>query len=136
VSIKSKDLFDPPKTRSDNIIDALAKASSVLAEQMEAAGIVAFTKSGNTPIHIAKYRPNMPIIALTSDTEVAKSMSIVWGVTSIVFEMDESVIENFDLLSQILIKNEIFNLNDCIVIVAGLSKDDFNRYNFLKVYNL
>lgn len=134
--LKSEDFYNPPKVKSENIIDALAKASCVLAEQMEASGIVALTKSGDTAIHIAKYRPKLPIIALTSDLEVAKNMSIVWGIYSFVNDINQNEMNNFDFISDILLKCKILKKDDYVVLVAGLSDADFYNYNLLKVYQI
>lgn len=135
-SSRSNDFYNPPKVKSENIIDALAKASCVLAEQMEASGIVALTKSGDTAIHIAKYRPKLPIIALTTSLEVATNMSIVWGVNSFVDETNQNEMNNFDFISEILLKCKIFKKGDYVVLVAGLSDVDFYSYNLLKVYQI
>ncbi|MCX7880481.1 MAG: pyruvate kinase [Ignavibacteria bacterium] len=68
------------------IYDAVARASCVLSEQIDADGIIALTKNGFTPINLAKYRPKSPIIALTDSVDVIRKLSYVWGVDGFIFQ--------------------------------------------------
>lgn len=64
-------------TASDNMQrDAIAFAAVQLAEQMEATAIIAETRSGATATNIARYRPNMPIISVTSEPRSAQQLSL------------------------------------------------------------
>lgn len=53
-----------------------------LAENIAATAIVAETKSGATALQIAARRPDIPLIAVTSDEVVARQLAIVYGVKS------------------------------------------------------
>ncbi len=55
---------------------AVAAAAATLADAIEAAAIVAFTSSGTTAARIARKRPNVPILAATSDTAVSRRLSL------------------------------------------------------------
>jgi len=45
--------------------------------------IIAATDSGYTVRMISKYRPNLPIIAMTSSLRTARELNLVWGVRTI-----------------------------------------------------
>ncbi|HPW56519.1 MAG: pyruvate kinase [Thermoanaerobaculaceae bacterium] len=64
----------------DPVGDAVAMAASRAAEQLDAAALVCFTQSGRTARLVARYRPRTPILALTSDPDVARTLALVWGV--------------------------------------------------------
>lgn len=61
--------------------DMVASASSHLAQRIGANAIISITSSGSSAIKMARNRPTMPIIAVTHDESVARSLTIVWGVT-------------------------------------------------------
>ncbi len=63
---------------------AIALATHTIAETVELAAVVAFTQSGYTARLVSKSRPPVPIFALTPSEEVARRVSLYWGVTPIV----------------------------------------------------
>lgn len=64
--------------------DAISAAAVQLAEQLKVNAIVAETKSGATATNIASYRPNMPIIAVTSDRRAAQQLALNYANRSFV----------------------------------------------------
>src|SRR5690606_12914454 len=52
---------------SPDVSEAVAAAACTLADNVRAAAIVATTRSGATAIHIARFRPRAPILALSPD---------------------------------------------------------------------
>jgi pyruvate kinase len=55
-----------------------------MARQLEAALIIVVTDSGRTALAVGNRRPPAPILALTHTERVARSLSLCWGVTSVV----------------------------------------------------
>ncbi len=64
--------------------DAISAAAVKLAEQLGVDAIVAETKSGATATNIAGYRPNLPIISVTSDRRAAQQLSLNYANASFV----------------------------------------------------
>lgn len=62
------------------VADAVARAAVVAAGEVGAVAIVCFTTSGRTARLVARHRPAVPILALTPDPAVARSLALVWGV--------------------------------------------------------
>ncbi len=56
--------------------DAISGAAVHLAEQLGVDAIIAETKSGATATNIAVYRPNMPIISVTSEARAAQQLAL------------------------------------------------------------
>ena len=50
------------------------------AHSLRAAAIVAFTQSGSTAIRVSKYRPSVPVLALTPSKSVSGRLLLYWGV--------------------------------------------------------
>lgn len=63
------------KTRGD----AISSAAVSLADQLGASAIVAETKSGATAAKIAANRPNLPIIAVTSEPRSAQQLALSYA---------------------------------------------------------
>jgi pyruvate kinase len=66
-----------------SVAQAVAANAAGLAENLEAAAIVAFTASGATASRIARERPRIPTIAVTPDIGTSRRACLLWGVQSI-----------------------------------------------------
>lgn len=60
-------------------LDAIAAAAVKLAEQLGVVAIIAKTKTGITAQAIAAYRPNLPIVSVTSDVQTAQALALRYG---------------------------------------------------------
>ena len=56
--------------------DSISLAAVQIAERLGAAAIIVETKSGATATNIAKHRPNLPIISVSSDVKTAQHLSL------------------------------------------------------------
>ena len=69
----------------------LVKSAVVMAEELQAAAILVFTIRGNMARHTAWMRPrHSPIYAICEAQAVADSLTLNWGVTSIVIAFDHA----------------------------------------------
>ena len=64
--------------------DAIAEATRDVADTLGASVICAWTASGATGLRIARERPKSSILALTPNVEIARRLTIAWGVHSVV----------------------------------------------------
>ena len=60
-------------------LDAIAAAAVKLSEQLKVTAIIAKTKTGTTAYAIAAYRPNLPIISVTSDIKTAQKLALSYA---------------------------------------------------------
>jgi pyruvate kinase len=63
--------------------NALAYAAAKLAEDLNAAAIVAPTRTGISAQRLSAYRPRRPILAYSRVPETTRRLALVWGVTPI-----------------------------------------------------
>ena len=63
--------------------DVMAHAACDTAARVGAGAIIVPTNSGTSARRIARYRPAVPILALTRREEVRRQLSLVWGVTAL-----------------------------------------------------
>ena len=65
---------------SNVITEAVSQAAMAMADHLNAAAIISLTETGFTSRLISKYRPDCPIIAVTTSVEVMRRFSMNWGV--------------------------------------------------------
>ncbi|MBW1722803.1 MAG: pyruvate kinase [Deltaproteobacteria bacterium] len=61
------------------VSEAVAHASCLLAEHLEAAAIVAPTRSGLTARNICRFRPARPLLALSPSPRTVRRLCLYWG---------------------------------------------------------
>ncbi len=59
--------------------DAISAAASQIAHTITAAAIMSYTTSGATALRMARERPDVPILALTSNLRTARRLAMAWG---------------------------------------------------------
>lgn len=65
---------------SNVITEAVSQAAIAMADHLGAAAIISLTETGFTSRLISKYRPDCPIVAVTSADDVVRRLSMNWGV--------------------------------------------------------
>lgn len=65
---------------------AMAAAAVALSQRMEVSAIVTFTETGLTALMVARQRPKVRIIAVSSNAKTYRRLSVVWGVEPFLIE--------------------------------------------------
>ena len=114
---------------ADSITFAASDISSILEK---VACIVTYTSSGLTTFLTARERPNLPILAITSESKVADRLGLVWGAKSFV---NKESFKSFDKIEDIAVKIAVENgfakSGDHIIITAGFPLGKKGRTNML-----
>jgi len=119
----SIDYSKPPFRVSQShldINDAVAFAAYELSKFSNAKAIVAYTFSGDTARRVAKFRPSVPIVAITPNEFVANQLVLSWGVIPIVSEMVNSFEEMVNIARMKVKELGLVKELSKIVIIAGL----------------
>ena len=96
------------------------------------AAIVTYTSSGLTTFLTARERPNLPILAITPDLEVARRMGIVWGAKSFVNKEGFKSFDKIeDIAKKIAVENGFAKPGQHIIITAGFPLGKKGRTNML-----
>jgi pyruvate kinase len=103
------------------------------AYSLKAAAIVAFTQSGSTATRISKYRPAMPVLALTTSQAISGKLLLYWGVRPHLIVEPTSVDELFDMGARLSRELGVARPGDLIIIVAGIPIGVAGSTNMLKV---
>lgn len=86
--VRDPDRFDSNDIHTPELMGHLVFSTCALlkAKGYEYGKILCLTQSGFTARMISKYRPELPILAVTQSHRVAREMRLFWGVTPVVAE--------------------------------------------------
>ncbi len=118
---------------SETVADSISKNVWQASGDVGARHIVAHTSSGSTARNIAKYRPDVPIIAFTDSRKVHCQLNLVWGVTPIHTEFPESVEEMVQNSISELQKRGMVEAGDQLVMSAGIPTSVSGTTNMMQV---
>ena len=100
--------------------DAIALAATEVAESLSAKVIVVFTSSGSSLWRVARYRPGVPILALTPNVRVRQQLVLASGVYTATApdptSTDDMVAGAVDFVK----RTKLADVGDRIVIAAGV----------------
>ena len=104
---------------SNEVTEAVAQASITMANHLEAAAIIALTETGLTSRLISKYRPDCPILAITSSRKVGTQLAMNWGVLAIHYDGKGSDEDKIDFAVSRAIELGYVRSNDLLIMTAG-----------------
>jgi pyruvate kinase len=87
-----------------SIPDAIEFAASQIAQEIDAKAIVCITNSGKAAQAISKFRPKVPVFALTDREEVLQRLGLIWGVKGILIPKIDPEADNFTLAEESVVK--------------------------------
>ncbi|MDD4184327.1 MAG: pyruvate kinase [Candidatus Izemoplasmatales bacterium] len=107
------------KTSQKTINDAIGIAvSQTVMSLPKAAVIVAFTETGGTAKRMCKFRPGVPIIAITDSVETCRRLSYYWGVFA-TFKLDVTDYSLYDKYATEVALEFGYKPGDTIIITSG-----------------
>jgi pyruvate kinase len=115
---------------------ALCEAAVTLASRGDAAAIVAITRGGGTARRLAALRPRAPIIAACGREEVARRLSLNWGVMPMCTDIGDNVDAAGTSVCREVVARGFVPAGASVVLVsinADLARTDAN---YLKVQKL
>jgi len=104
-----------------------------MAESLGAVAIVAFTQSGSTARRVSKYRPRVPILAITPSDLISGRLLLHWGVYPFQTGPASTVDELFSSGAKLAKKTGLAKPGDLIVITGGVPIGVSGATNLLKV---
>lgn len=111
--------------------DAIGGAANLLSQTLESKAILVATLSGNTARLVSRFRPELPIIAVTASEFVCHQLCLSWAVFPVVISkasnIDQLIIQSTSRIK----KDRLIKKGSQIIILAGhpLGK----RVNFVEV---
>ncbi|MBM7554984.1 pyruvate kinase [Thalassobacillus pellis] len=130
-----KAILQERSKRSDlTITDAISQSVTHTAINLAVSAIVAPTESGHTARMISKYRPQAPIVAITSNVRVHRMLSLIWGVHGVIGNRASTT---DDMLGEAIdrsLSSDIVKRGDRVIITAGVPVGESGTTNLMKVH--
>jgi len=120
----------------DNLTEAIGRSACRVAESVGAAAILAFTQTGGTAALVAKYKPRLPILAVTPTTHVRRRMALYGGVRSLKVPILGGTEEQISSVDAAVVASGLLKKGDVVVITMGSPLSDPGTTNLLKVHRL
>lgn len=105
-------------TANQTVEDAIGIAISEATLTLDIAAIVVFTQGGTTARRVSKYRPKVPIYAVTFTKSTMGKIELYWGVHPIHSEVENNL-QNDDELACAVAKAHGIKPGEQIIISAG-----------------
>lgn len=135
IAINHKGMLDARSKASDmTITDAISQSVNHTAMNLGVDAILTPTVSGFTARMISKYRPEAPIVAMTFDERVSRSLALVWGVETIVGQLHFTTDDVLDEAIERGLETGYFKRGDRVIITAGVPVGESGTTNLMKVH--
>lgn len=118
------------------LTEAIGQAACRVAEWVNASAILAFTQTGSTAALVAKFRPNIPIIAVTPSRSVRRRMALYSGVHALRVEIEGNTEAQIEKVNDAVIKSGWLKEGEFVVLTMGSPISDPGTTNLLKVHCL
>lgn len=109
----------PEESRSRDTATAIARAACRLADYVGAKAIVAPTETGSTARRVSMYRPRRPIVAMCTDSRVARQLKLYNGVIPTVSKNAKSVDWLFERADTAAEKLGLAKKGERIIVTSG-----------------
>jgi len=119
----------PEETTADAIMAAVHEVTQTIS----ARAIICWTQTGSTALRAARERSAAPIIAVTSGIDIARRLTLVWGLHCIVSEKAHNVDELVDWAVAFAQREGFAVPGDRVVITGGVPLGVAGTTNMLRV---
>ena len=116
--------------------DSVAHAACVLANHLDASAVVAPTRSGKTAMHISRFRPRQPIIALSPDANVVRRLTLFWGCLPRVVPEPTDTDDMIESSARHALKTGYVSRDDLVIMTAGHPVGVAGSTNMVRVKRL
>lgn len=115
---------------------SLAHAATVIASDIGACALVAFTESGATARWLSRHRPAAPILAFTPHIDVSRQLALSWGVETFIVPTVADTDQMVHQVDAALLELGQALIGERVVIVAGTPPGQAGTTNTVRVHRL
>ena len=135
--LKEKVFHPIPEVRGyRRLSEAISQAACRVAENVGAAAILAFTQTGSTAAMVAKYRPALPIYAVTPSQRVRRRLALHAGVRSLRVDIEGDTEAQIRSVEEAVLAATDLKKGDVVVITMGSPVSAPGTTNLMKVHRL
>jgi pyruvate kinase len=135
-SISKRGYQEPQTGPNPANAEILADAAYRAAREARVAAIVVFTASGSSARLVSRYRPPVPIYAITPHESVARQLAISYGITPILAPDVSSTDEMLHQMDVLLVQHGATKHGEPVVFVAGQPPGRAGTTNLMKLHRI
>ena len=115
--------------------DSLARAARYLARDVGASAVVVASESGYTARKVAKYRPEVPVVATTPNERVRRRLALSWGIRPATVEQVSDAPSLVERSVEAALETGVAASGDTVVVLSGMMSDlGTDTTNMLKIH--
>ncbi len=118
------------------VTDVVGHAVETMAKELGVSAIVTATTSGHTARMVAKHRPQAQIIATTPKSDVARRLTVSWGVYPVIVSETRTTDEVLEASVEGALDAELVKHGDLVIIISGVPVGQQGTTNLLKVHTI
>jgi pyruvate kinase len=119
---------------SMSITDTVADATVVVATNLRAQAIITATQTGFTARKVSRYKPQLPILAVTTDPKIINQLTLSWAVVPIKIGESRDFDQLVDESVRTCVGKGYIGTGDLVVITAGVLTGIPGGTNIMKVH--
>ena len=116
-----------------HVAESISYACYTIADDLNATAILTPTQSGITARMISKYRPKALIVAATPFSEVARRLTLQWGIEPLVVQESPGTDQLLSVAVTSALDKNYIQTGDIVVITAGVPVGQVGSTNMIKV---
>ncbi|WP_187428173.1 Pyruvate kinase [Roseobacter fucihabitans] len=121
------------ESKGATIADGIVSAAREIAETTNIKAICCFSQSGTTAALVARERPRVPIIAMTSVARTARQLTLYWGTNCVIVEPLDRFKMAVVQSARAATRQGYAEKDDMIVVTAGVPFNVPGSTNILRV---
>ncbi len=119
-----------------DVTGAVARATAEMAQQLHATAILCATTTGGSARKVAQFRPNVPILGVTTSRATFHQLALTWGVTPYlmgpVSDTDAMMLTTMQAAQQV----KMVKPGDRVILTAGVPVNNPGTTNLIKVHTI
>jgi pyruvate kinase len=119
---------------SMSITDNVAEATCDTARNLRGQAIITATQTGFTARKVSRYKPQMPILAVTSDQKVMRQLTLSWAVVPVKIGQPRDLDALIDEAVNTCLGKGYIKTGDLVVITGGVLTGIPGGTNIMKVH--
>jgi pyruvate kinase len=104
--------------------ESVVEAASLVCRRLGASLLIVVTNSGRTALALSKLRHATPTLALADDPEIARAMSLYWGVCPLLSPAIAAPEQTSNFALEWARERGLINRGDRVVLVRGTMPND------------
>jgi len=119
---------------SMSITDSIAYTSVEAARNLKAQAIITATQSGLTARKVSRYKPEVPVIAVTTSQKVMNQLSLSYGIVPVQVAHSTRMASLVDDALARCTEKGLVNTGDLLVITAGILTEVTGGTNIMRIH--